>query len=48
MLPIDKVIPVAFINCFEQASADLWQDPDADVLIFEINNPVSFVRLNIG
>jgi len=43
VLTVDEVIVVGLIDTFENPAADLRQDADPDVLVFQIDNGVSLV-----
>ena len=48
MLAVNEVIVVGLVNAFEDAAAHLRKDADTNVLIFEIDNGISFVDFLAG
>jgi hypothetical protein len=48
VLPVNEVVAVALIDGLKQAPADLRQDPDANIFIFQVNDAIELVRFDIG
>ena len=48
VLTVNEIISVALIDGFEEASANLRQNRQADVLVLQVNNPVVLVRFDVG